>query len=170
MELKEKKRRKRKKKKGEERNNTRFTRDDTRHAIAWITHSAELIRLMTSWIRADRHENVSSLQFRKFLILHVLYIYIYELTTSIVIHFYREQIIDRKTFSCEPSMLRGSIPEWFIPVMRSTRLRNMATDATSTNPVADQREFGRDKWFLRVHACHTSRSSSNNRRINETMP
>lgn len=49
--------------------------------------------------------------------------------------------------------------------MRSTRLRDMATNVTSINPVADQREFGRDKWFLCAHKCHVS-CDSYNRRIN----
>lgn len=105
---KKKKEEKRKKKKGEERNNTRFTRDDTRHAIAWITHSAELIRLMTSWIRADRHENVASLQFRKFLILHVLYIYIYIWVDDIN----RNSLLSRTDYRSENLFLRAIDTTW----------------------------------------------------------
>lgn len=41
---------------------------------------------------------MASLQFRKFLILHVLYIYIYELTTSIVITFIENRLSIGKPF------------------------------------------------------------------------
>ena len=130
---------------------------DTRLPELPATHSAELIRLMTSWIRRSTVTKTwPRYDLKKFLILMYIYIYIWvdDINRNSLLS--RTDYWSEKPFLASHRYLRGSIPEWFIPVMRSTRLRDMATNVTSINPVADQREFGRDKWFFCAHKCHVS--------------